>query len=104
MTEDAAAPANERMIERMARIDERQVQLAQTVRDLRLQITEDSVQLKHAIDQLALTLDAKYVTKTEFTPVRLLVYGLAGTVLLTVITAMLALVVRIAGVPNVTVP
>ena len=94
--EDSTVPASERMVERIARMDERQVQVAQGMRDLRIQMTEDAVQLKMAIDKVMATLDTKYVTKTEFTPVRLLVYGCTGTMLLAIITALVSLVIRTA--------
>ncbi len=35
-----------------------------------------------------------WVTRIEFTPVKLLVFGLAGTLLCGVVTALLALVIR----------
>ncbi|TXH09264.1 MAG: hypothetical protein E6R03_16985 [Hyphomicrobiaceae bacterium] len=47
---------------------------------------------KHAdaLDEL----DSTYVTKAEFEPVRLVVFGLVGTILLSVLAAIVAIVVK----------
>jgi hypothetical protein len=39
-------------------------------------------------------LDSNYVTQSEFKPVKMIVYGLAGTILAGVVAALLALVLR----------
>lgn len=46
------------------------------------------------IGQLRKEIKECYVTKDEFTPVKLIAYGLVSTILLGVLGAMMALVVR----------
>lgn len=49
--------------------------------------------IKDSIDKIEKKLDNKYVTKDEFAPVKLIVYGLVGMILVAVIGAVIALVV-----------
>ena len=58
----------------LARIDERTKHTAQAIKDLKLEIDD-------------------YVTKIEFQPVKLIVFGLAGLVMSGVFAAIIALVV-----------
>lgn len=46
------------------------------------------------LDKLAENIERKYVTKTEFTPVKQIVYGLVSLILLTVVAAVIATVVK----------
>lgn len=46
------------------------------------------------IDRMESHIDGRYVTQQEFEPIRNLVYGVVGTVLLSVLGAVIALVVR----------
>lgn len=49
--------------------------------------------IKEAIDKIERKIDNKYVTKDEFAPVRMVVYGLVGLILVTVVGAVIAAVV-----------
>lgn len=54
--------------------------------------------IKAKIDNITMLVEQKYVTRTEFDakfdPVRKLVFGMVGLVLIAVVTAMIALVVK----------
>lgn len=47
-----------------------------------------------AVENLRQEIRSCYVTKDEFTPIKLIAYGLVSTILLGVLGAMMALVVR----------
>jgi hypothetical protein len=47
-----------------------------------------------ALDEIKLKLDNKYVTVEAFQPVKSLVYGMVGTILVAVVGALVALVLR----------
>lgn len=49
--------------------------------------------IKESIDKIEKKIDNKYVTKDEFAPVKLVVYGLVGVILVAVMGAIIALVV-----------
>ena len=49
---------------------------------------------KIAITKVEKMLEEKYVPKAEFEPVRMIVYGMVGIILVAVIVAVIALVVR----------
>jgi site-specific recombinase len=50
--------------------------------------------IQRDIAEIKAKLDDKYVTKDEFDPVKRLVYGMAGAILLAVVAALLSLVIR----------
>ena len=50
--------------------------------------------IKQDISEVKVKLDEHYVTKAEFDPVRNIVYGMVGVILLAVIGALVTLVVR----------
>lgn len=50
--------------------------------------------MKSAMEALAATFKKDYVTQQEFAPVRLIVYGLVGTVLVGVLGALITLVIK----------
>lgn len=50
--------------------------------------------IKRRIDNIDATLKADYVTKDEFTPIKSVVYGLVGTILVAVFGALVALVIQ----------
>lgn len=54
-------------------------------------IKQVAVQLKEYVKAA----EEKYVTKDEFNPVRQIVYGLVGLILVSVVGAVIALVVRV---------
>jgi hypothetical protein len=49
--------------------------------------------IRKEVDDIKILVTEKYVTKTEFEPIRLLVYGMVGLVLVAVFGAIVALVV-----------
>jgi hypothetical protein len=49
------------------------------------------------IDKLESKMEANYVQKSEFAPVRSLVYGMVGLVMMAVGTAIVATVIKAAG-------
>lgn len=57
-------------------------------------MSQDITYIKKSVDDLTLKVDHNYVTKDEFKPVKQLVYGFVGLVLVSVIGAIMALVVR----------
>jgi len=50
--------------------------------------------IKEAIDRIENLITEKYVLKSEFDPIKKIVYGTTGLILTTVILALLALVVK----------
>lgn len=50
--------------------------------------------IKQDISEVKIKLDEHYITKAEFEPVRNIVYGMVGVILLAVIGALVTLVVR----------
>ena len=65
-----------------------------TDHDLLSRIDERTETMCKKIDTLAEKLEDEYVTKSEFWPVKAIVYAGSGTVLLAVIGAIVALVVK----------
>ena len=61
-----------------------------TDNELLTRIDERTLQLIKDIHELK----TNYVTKTEFFPIKNIVYGMVGTILLSVIVALIALVVK----------
>ena len=57
-------------------------------------LDERTKEIQKALASIQITVEAKYVTKDEFGPVRMLVYGLAGTVLSGVLVGIMTLVLR----------
>lgn len=64
--------------------------MAQDVRYMR----EAMVEIKKDVADLKNELEGKYVTRESFEPVQKLVYGLVGVILVAVIGALVAMVVR----------
>jgi len=56
-------------------------------------IGQDICYIKEAIRQIQIKLDANYVTKTEYEPVKRLVYGLVALILTSVVVALVSLIV-----------
>ena len=54
----------------------------------------DVTYIKTAIDRLEKMIDDKYVTKTEFEPIKRIVYGTTALILTAVCIALLALVIK----------
>lgn len=50
--------------------------------------------LETKVDKIDVKLDAEYVTQDQFTPVKNIVYGLVSAILLAVIGALVALVLK----------
>lgn len=61
--------------------------------DLKTYMDEKFNEIKQTLEKLSTNLEANYVRKEEFQPVKQLVYGLVGLILTSVIGALLALVV-----------
>jgi len=54
----------------------------------------EQVKIREELHGIRVILDDKYVTQKEFSPVRNLVYGLVGTMLMGVIGSVMALVLK----------
>jgi hypothetical protein len=57
-------------------------------------IQQDVVYIKDNIRAIKDELDGKYVTADQFDPIKRIVYGLVGAILLAVVSAIAALLVR----------
>jgi hypothetical protein len=57
-------------------------------------IQQDVVYIKESILEIKMELNGKYVTTDQFEPIKKIVYGLVTAVLLAVVSAAMALVVR----------
>ena len=57
-------------------------------------VKESLVELKEEMKELIASFKKDYVTQQEFAPVRLIVYGLVGTVLVGVLGALITLVIK----------
>lgn len=55
--------------------------------------SSDVQEVKVKIDKVETTVETKFVTKSDFNPVKLVVYGMVGVILIAVLTAIVALVV-----------
>lgn len=64
------------------------------VSDLKINTKADMMELKTAVKELTKTIDDSYVTKSEFAPVKAVVYGLVGLILTAVVIAVIYLVVQ----------
>lgn len=58
-------------------------------------MANDVVYIKDAVKTLNDKVDHNYVTKEEFRPVKQIVYGLVGLILVSVVGAVMALIVRV---------
>lgn len=56
-------------------------------------MARDITYIKKSIDDLTAKVDHNYVTKDQFEPVRKIVYGLVGLILVSVVGALMTLVV-----------
>lgn len=65
-----------------------------TVGGMLLLIRQDIRAMKKDIDDLKEAMETKYVTQDQFWPVKTIVYGGAGIVLVAVVVAIVALVVK----------
>ena len=70
----------------LARIDERTARTERDVTDLR-------VEMRKGLSELKSESISNFVTRQEFQPVRAIVYGMVGVMMLAVLGALLALVV-----------
>lgn len=57
-------------------------------------MANDMTYLKNAVDKIDQKISSGYVTKEEFDPIKRIVYGLISLVLIAVVGALLALVVK----------
>jgi hypothetical protein len=57
-------------------------------------MANDMTYLKNAVDSIDKKISSGYVTKEEFDPIKRIVYGLISLVLVAVVGALLALVVK----------
>lgn len=57
-------------------------------------IDERVVQLQADVKRLQETMESRFITREEFQPIRLVVYGLVGIVLLSFIGALATLIIR----------
>lgn len=63
--------------------------------DVKLAVmANDMTYLKNAVDNIDKKISSGYVTKEEFDPIKRIVYGLISLVLIAVVGALLALVVK----------
>jgi hypothetical protein len=60
-------------------------------------IQNDVDYLKGRVDEISQKLDEKFVTQTEFDPIRKLVYGIVALILTSVVGAVLAVVLNRGG-------
>jgi ABC-type phosphate transport system permease subunit len=58
------------------------------------EIKTEIVHLKEGQEQIKNLVSQQYVTQQEFTPVKLIVYGMVGIILITVLTSIIALVLH----------
>lgn len=57
-------------------------------------IANDITYMKEQLKDIGAQLGANYVTKEEFAPIKRIVYGMVGVILVGVLTALMALIVR----------
>jgi hypothetical protein len=57
-------------------------------------MTNDITYIRKSIDNIKERLEDDFVTKTEFNPVRMIVYSLVGLILMAAIGAILRLVIK----------
>ena len=57
-------------------------------------IENDISEIKLGINELIKKMDEKFVTKNEFTPIKQIVYGFVGLIVVAVIGALISLVVK----------
>lgn len=57
-------------------------------------MSQDLLYLRTAVDKIDTKVSSGYVTKDEFTPIKNVVYGLIGLILIAVVGALVALVVK----------
>jgi hypothetical protein len=55
-------------------------------------LTKDISYIKDEITEIKVKLESKYVTQTEFEPVKRIVYGLVGLILVAVVGSLLGLI------------
>lgn len=65
-----------------------------TNNELLTRIDERTIQLIKDMNELKENQKLNYVTHTEFNPIKNIVYGMVGTILLSVLVAIIALVVK----------
>ena len=56
-------------------------------------IINDMNYIKDSIDEIKIALKNEYVTKSEFSPVKLIAFGLVGIILVAVMGSLIALVI-----------
>jgi len=57
-------------------------------------IQTDISYIKESMTKIVETLDKNYVTRTEFDPIKRIVYGMVGLILVTVFLALLTIIVK----------
>lgn len=73
--------------ERLARIEERQDYMLESIQEFKVSMRDELAQIK-------VRMDGHYVSKDEFEPVKMLVYGLVGVVMSAVILALVMLLMK----------
>lgn len=53
--------------------------------------------IKSSVDDIKNSIDSDYVSKDEFEPIKKIVYGLVGLILIAVVGALMTLVIQNAG-------
>lgn len=63
--------------------------------DTKIAIMNNDIKyIKEKIDEISERMDKDYVTKNEFNPVRIIVYGLVGLILTAVIIGIVNIIIR----------
>ena len=57
-------------------------------------MAQDIRYIKNSIDELKKEVEGKYVTSVEFEPIKKLVYGMVGLILVSVVTIIMSMITR----------
>ena len=57
-------------------------------------MAKDIIYIRRDVDKIIAQLDKDYVTKDQFEPIRKIVYGLVGTILIAFLGAVIAVVIK----------
>lgn len=82
-----------KILETMARVDERTQAMAKQFAEHRENTKETHETLKQSVDSLKKAVKDEYVTKETFNPVQRIVYGIVSIILTAVVMAIIGLVV-----------
>jgi len=84
---------NDRTEVKIAVVAEKVSNIERSQDDMKTNFEKDLGELKTSIRDLISKIDGNYVTRTEFLPVRAIVYGLISLIVLAVVGAIISLVV-----------